>query len=65
MEKDYSFIFDERMGQYRSRRHAADEAKRLTAKTGVAHWIKLTTTYRDLAPRICWAVCVKSGMTTF
>lgn len=54
---EYSFlkIGEERIGQYRNRTQASKAAKWLS-RTGVKHRIMLTTTYRDLMPRLCWMV---------
>jgi hypothetical protein len=47
---------EERIGQYRNRTRAAEEARNRIRETGVAHRIQLTTTWRDLEPIACWTV---------
>jgi hypothetical protein len=56
--KDYSFITSKEicLGQYPNREWAEMMARIEIASTGLAHRICLTTTYRDLTPRICWTV---------
>lgn len=61
---EYSFLKpgEERIGEYRNRTTAAKVA-RWTSRTGIKHRIVLTTTYRNLVPRLCWAVVLgKPGL---
>ena len=49
-------IAEERLGQYASKHRAIRMARLETQQTGVQHRICLTTTYRNLMPRVCWTV---------
>ena len=58
MKRDYSFIdsIDERIDQFASKAKAILTARLLTQNTGRKHQIILTTTYRNLQPRLCWGI---------
>ena len=47
---------EEHAGQFASRTRAMAEARRESTRTGQKHSIILTTTYRNLVPRTCWAI---------
>jgi len=49
-------IAEERLGQYASKHRAVRMARLETQQTGARHRICLTTTYRNLMPRVCWTV---------
>lgn len=61
MKTKYSFISrdQEHDYQYASKTRASQAAQIAFIVTGRPHQIFLTTTYRDLEPRICWAVVLK------
>ena len=58
--KDISYTFltkeEERIGQFSRRKGAEDWARREHSVTGLPHRVCLTTTYRNLIPRVCWTV---------
>ena len=54
MNRPYAFIKDDRIGQYRSRAKDLRVAKE-RSKGNIKIGIILTTTYRDLVPKLCWA----------
>ncbi len=49
---------DEHDFQFASKQRAQLAARIETVRTGHKHQAFLTTTYRDLTPRICWYVCL-------
>ena len=63
MKRDMSWfmITDERAGQYTTRRRAQLAAKMETQRTGKGHRVILTTCYRALEPRTCWALYLDRG----
>ena len=58
--REYSFIKreEEHSFQFSSKSKALKIAKQQTRETGRNHQIFLTTTYRNLVPRICWTTCL-------
>ena len=60
---EYSMITEEEEHDYQfsSKRRAQQSSRLLTTTTHRTHQIILTTTYRDLIPRVCWAVVLKMG----
>jgi hypothetical protein len=57
------FIFisknDERIDQFATKRHAFLIAKMQSIMTHKSHRVRLTTTYRNLQPMLCWGVYLK------
>ena len=61
--KSYSTITrdEERTGQFSRKTDAVEFAKMETMRTKRQHQVFLTTTYRNLIPRVCWTVCLQMG----
>jgi hypothetical protein len=51
----------ERIGQYATKTRAIRACKMERMRTGRAHGHILTTCYRDLQPRVCWAIYLDMG----
>lgn len=51
--------WEERTGQYRTKRRAQQEARQLTRETGQLHRARKATAFRDLKVIDCWTVCLE------